>query len=138
MIDIDAEYSDLERDMVDHLLALVPQMPVEYARVSVGIGLPEGWRPEGDPHLSVREDGSSEVRAWSERGALLETATVRVVAWADTLTRVKHLARVARTAALRYPARPALGVRASIDDDTRSPIASFTVTVRRRPLNRAL
>ncbi|WP_431870807.1 hypothetical protein [Nocardiopsis eucommiae] len=130
---IGPEYSDLERDMVDYLTALRSEFPEQYRQATIGVGLPEGWTPSGE-HLSVREDGSSELRAWSEAGALLETATVRVVAWASTYTRVKELARVARAAALRYPSSPALGVRASIDDDTRSPIASFTVTVRRRPI----
>lgn len=129
---IDAEYSDLERDMVDYLTDLVPDMPAAYQATTVSVGLPEGWTPSGD-HLSVREDGSSEHRAWSQDGALLETATVRIIAWSSTNTRVKELARVARTAALRYPASPALGVRASLDEDARTPIASFTVTVRRKP-----
>lgn len=129
---IEQEYSDLERDMVDYLTALIPDLPDTYQATTVSVGLPEGWSPTGD-HLSVREDGSSELRAWSENGALLETATVRIVTWSSTNTRVKELARTVRAAALRYPASPALGVRASLDEDTRTPIASFTVTVRRKP-----
>ena len=126
-------YPDLERAMVDHLTLWLPELGPDFEDTTVGVGLPEGWRPVQGAHLSVREDGSSELRGWAEFGPLLETATVRVVAWAHTPTRVKQLARLARELALRFPARPALGVRAALDEDTRSPIASFTVTVRRTP-----
>lgn len=128
---ITEEYSDLERDVVDHLAGRVPTMPPGYQDTTVGIGLPQTWTVASPPHVGVAVDGSTETRGWAE--PVLETATVRITAWADSPTRVKQLARLARTAALGFPARPGAGVLATVDPDNHAPVAYFTVVIRRKP-----
>lgn len=125
------EYGDLERALVDYLTPLIAGLP-GFAGATVGVGLPTGWSTGSPPHVSVFDDGGTEARSWTG-DPLVETATVRVTAWANTPTRAKTLARLARRALLEYPARPGARVVAAQDPDSRAPIASGTITITRAP-----
>ena len=128
------EFPDPERRVRDFLAGMVAEFPPDFAGVVVSVGLPGDWTPGDAPRLAVTCDYEHETHAWARPGAVLQRATIRVVAWADTPTRVKRLARVAHAAMLRYPATPNTGVSATVDPGNRAPIAYFTVQVAHKPL----
>lgn len=119
---------DAERVAVDYLLAQVPLFPGGLQGATVGVALPAGWTTAAAPHLAVSLDYDTDYAAWGG-WQTRNRATIRVTAWADTPTRVKRLARLARTALLAFPARPNTGLIVTRDPDNLAPTASFSAHI---------
>lgn len=119
-------FGDPERVAVDYLAAQVAQFPSGLHMCTVGVVLPADWTVSAPPHLAVALDFDSVETGWGGVEAAL-FATVRVTAWAEAPTKVKLLARVARTAMLAYPSRPNTGMLVTRDPDNLAPIAAFSV-----------
>lgn len=103
--------------------------------VTVGVGVPDGWTPEGSPpHLEVAWDGTP-----LEAHPVVAFATIRVVARAASTTVAKRLAALAQGLLLAHRGgsgiagcSPLTGVLPSRDPDTRAELAAITVRVKVR------
>jgi hypothetical protein len=121
-----AAFPDPERAVVDLLTEL---MDLYDETVTVGVGVPGGWRPDHSPHLEVAWDGTPIIEQRT-----MAHATVRVVARAGSTTEAKRLALLAQGLLAAHDGtgpisvvRPLTGPLPARDPDTRAEIASFTV-----------
>lgn len=118
-------YPDVERLVVDRLAG-------QLEGCTVGVGMPDDWTTDSDPHLQVNLDGANAVHPISA------TSTVRLTAWTHSTTTAKELVQRAAAHLLHDPggdivnARPGAGLLPARDDDHDAELASLTLLVRTR------
>lgn len=124
---------DIEALTVDLLASLIA--PLETC--TVGIGVPEGWKPTSEPHLQVELVATR--RLFGDLHPVAGTAMVRIIARAATTTEAKRLAALGEGLLLTHAGgsgistiKPLAGVLAERDPDTRAELASVTVRVTAR------
>lgn len=130
-----ATYPDVERAAIGLLEAAIA---VHYPAVTIGVGVPTGWKPSSPPHVSVAVDG-----AFMRDHPVAGRYTVRFTVRAGTTTAAKEIANAVFALACGHDGtgdisaiRPAAGVIADRDPDTKAELASCSVTavVRSKPL----
>lgn len=130
------EVPDAERLTVDLLESLIASYEPD---VTVGIGVPDGWDVNSDPHLEVAWDGTP-----VDELPAIAHATIRIVARAATSTEAKRLAGLAQGLLLAHNGsagisviRNLTGVLPAQDNLTRAELAAVTlrVTVRTTPIS---
>jgi hypothetical protein len=115
--------ADAETAVVDALTTLLAGEDV-----TVGVGVPDGWKPTSDPHIEVRHDGTPimehPVAGW---------ATVSLIARAGSTTAAKTWASRAQSALCDahdlISAVALTGVLPARDPDTHAELATTTVQV---------
>lgn len=124
-------YPDAERRALEDLASdLAVEIDAEVC--TVGISLPTDWTTSSPARVRVALDGSP-----NDLHPVVHRPTIRVTVWADTPTKAKELAQLARGHLLtRTSYKPLIGVFVAYDDDHRADLASFTVraTVRSEPI----
>lgn len=119
---------DVERQTIDTLKVLLAGEDV-----TIGVGVPDDWKPTSKPHVQVVWDGTQ------RRTQVSGQAVIRVVCRAGSPTEAKRLARLAEGRLCGHVGepvyRPLIGVLPARDPQTQAEYASFSVgaTVRTIP-----
>lgn len=126
---------DVEPLIVDLLTVLIADAGED---VSVGVGLPDDWKPASRAHLEVSWDGTPD-EAWP----IAFHPTVRIIAHASSTGEAKRLAGLAQGLLCAHGGgsgitgiQPLTGVLPAQDPTTKAELASVSlrVTVRSVPI----
>lgn len=123
---------DAERVTVDYLTTA---MAARGETCTVGVVIPTvAWTPTTTSHVQVALDGTPVVQY-----PVMESATVRVTAWAGTTTEAKRLLRLSLALLLAHPGgsgvgsvRPLTGCLPATDPVTKAQLASGSVRMNLR------
>jgi hypothetical protein len=130
-----AAFPDAEQLVIDLLTELIADHEDD---VTVGLGVPTGWKPTDPAHLEVAMDGTPD-----QKPPIVAHPTIRIIARAATSTEAKRLAALAQGLLLAHRGgsgitgiRPLAGVLPAQDPQTRAELASVSlrVTVRSEPI----